>query len=81
MVAGFTSESLAGIARNTQFPSVALPQALRVLRLIAGLERDELGAAIGATKLVLQNYERGITPPPAGTLPRAAGRALRGDPA
>ena len=47
-----------------------MPKTLRVLRLITGLGRDELAAAIGATKLVIQNYERGPTTPPAGTLQR-----------
>jgi transcriptional regulator with XRE-family HTH domain len=50
--------------------SPPVPKTLRVLRLIAGLERDELAAAIGATRLMIQNYERGTTTPLAGTLQR-----------
>jgi transcriptional regulator with XRE-family HTH domain len=50
--------------------SSALPQALRVLRLIAGLGREELGAAIGVSTGVIQSYERGKTAPLAMTLQR-----------
>jgi transcriptional regulator with XRE-family HTH domain len=48
-----------GGAVSASLSSAALPQALRVLRLIAGLEREELAAAVGMSKGVIQTYERG----------------------
>ncbi|HLX09309.1 MAG TPA: helix-turn-helix transcriptional regulator, partial [Thermoanaerobaculia bacterium] len=44
--------------------------ALRVLRLISGIEREELGAAIGKSKQVIESYERGVRKPLATTLER-----------
>jgi transcriptional regulator with XRE-family HTH domain/Tfp pilus assembly protein PilF len=48
-------------------PAAPLAQALRVLRLIAGLERQQLGEAVGLTTAAIQSYERGKRDPsPAG---------------
>ena len=48
-------------------PAAPLAQALRVLRLIAGLERQQLGETVGLTTAAIQSYERGKRDPsPAG---------------
>jgi transcriptional regulator with XRE-family HTH domain len=47
-----------------------LATALRVLRLLSGMERDDLGAAIGKSKQVIESYERGVRRPLATTVER-----------
>jgi transcriptional regulator with XRE-family HTH domain len=47
-----------------------LAQALRVLRLIAGMEREELGRAVGLTGAAIQSYELDTRDPPAPALTR-----------
>jgi transcriptional regulator with XRE-family HTH domain len=56
--------------RRARRPDPALAQALRVLRLIAALERDELAAATGVTSGVIASYERARTAVPAVMLKR-----------
>jgi ribosome-binding protein aMBF1 (putative translation factor) len=41
----------------------AFAEALRTARVEAGLNRDQLGAAIGGTKAVIVNFETGLTRP------------------
>jgi transcriptional regulator with XRE-family HTH domain len=49
-------------------PDAAVAQAVRLARLIAGMEREALGAAIGVSAGVIESYERGRSAPPPATL-------------
>jgi transcriptional regulator with XRE-family HTH domain len=50
--------------------ATALAQALRVLRLIAGMEREELAVAVGLSKAAIQSYELDNRDPSAPGLSR-----------
>ncbi len=59
---------LAGREGNARGGAPPLATALRVLRLLSGMERDDLGAAIGKSKQVIESYERGVRKPLATTV-------------